>query len=90
MREYQYKSIYYIAKSVDGRPTDVFIDEKCDNLVSVKPKPGAYDKPLFIPIGQVFEGDRDLLPKLKYAYESHDLIELHRLWKKAKPIKLVN
>ncbi len=88
MGECLLKSVYYIAKSIDGRPTNVFIDEECGNMVSLKPSQSAYDKPLFIPSGQVFEGDIELLARLKYAYESQNAIELDRLWKKAKPIKL--
>jgi hypothetical protein len=51
------KSVCYIAKSPGGRPTMVFIDETSHNMVSIKPEPGAYNAPLFVPIHQVFEGD---------------------------------
>jgi hypothetical protein len=63
----------------------VFIDEKDGNMVSLKPRPGAYN-PLFVPMGQVFEGDQELFSKLKSAYESNDMTELHYLWEKAKPL----
>ena len=87
MKEYYLNTISYISKSVDGRPSIVFIDEKDDSMVSLKPTPGIYDKALFVPKSQMFEGDRDLFSRLKAAYESHDVNSLRCLWMEAKSMK---
>lgn len=85
--EYTIKSMCCIVKSPDGRPSVVFIDEIEDDMVSIKPEPGRYDRALFIPMTQAFADDEILFSQLKSAYESRNRRALDRLWKKALPLK---
>ena len=85
--EYIDKSVCYIAKSSDGRPAIVFIDEIENDMASVKPEPGRYDQALFIPMTKLYFDDDELFSYLKSAYESHDCKRLDRLWRKARPLK---
>jgi len=80
-------SISYIEKSVDGRPSIVFIDKIDGIMVALKPSLGLYDKPLFVPCSQVFEHDDALFEKLRKAYECREERSLERLWRSAKSLR---
>ena len=78
-------SISCIAKSVDLRPSIVYIDSIDEENALVKPCPGRYYRPLNVPRSMLFHVNEELLGKLKAAYEQKDQQTLERLWKRAKP-----
>lgn len=86
-KEYINKSVCYIAKSYDGRPSIVFIDEIAEDMASVKPEPGRYERASFVPMTNLFFDDENLFLQLKSAYESRNRKGLERLWRKAHPLK---
>lgn len=78
-------SITCIAKSVDMRPTFLFVEWFNDAFAAVKPVATEYDRPLVVPRSIIFEGDRELFERLRVEYESGRRGKnIHDLWMKAR------
>lgn len=84
-RENYLKSSICIAKSVDLRPSILYIDTFDDNNATVKPVQEWYDKPLNVPRSILFHANKSLFKKLWIAYEKKDSEVLKRLWRQCRP-----
>jgi len=73
-----------LARSADQRPAILYVDAFDEGAVAVKPVPGWYDKPLWVPRGQVFETDPELYAALRAAYEAGSRDRQRKLWGRAR------
>lgn len=82
-RESSLESTVCIVRNYDNSPIVLYVEEKDENTVIVKPVAGYYNRPLCVPKTIVFRFDPELLSRLEKPYSDGSITELLRLWRKA-------
>lgn len=78
----------YLARSVDDRPSLVYVDtvERC--YAAVKPERGISAAPLWVPVSLLYEYESELHEQLDQAYSRGDVQRLRGLWAMARQARL--
>ena len=76
---------YCLARSADGRPAMLYVESEDATSAGVKPGPGDYDRPLWIPRECVYRPDPELYASLLRAYQGKDGAKCKELWSRARP-----
>ncbi len=83
--ESEAQSMVCLSRSVDGKPSVLYVHDYDEAAVAVKPRPGHYDCPIWIPQGQIFKYNKQLAESLLDAFRDKNWTKLQSLWDKAEP-----